>query len=318
MISSASPRSKVNRTHASTCLSCSCRSRIESLQTFRSSIDSLASPIQSSDRPVWIPRPISGGCWKWFESSSRRVPRESRSSCSSRTCTGSTRPADELLRSIVQAHCGDRGFAVLNFRPEYAPRLENEPYYCELRLDPLSERALQSLVLEKVGDHHSLGNLPSLIFERSRGNPFFAEEILQELIETKILVGLPGHYEAAETITRIDVPDAVQDTLNARIDRLRAEEKELLHTASVIGKTFSDSVLFLVADLDGQSVADAMRNLVEAEFLVLQAVYSGARVRLQAPPHPGGRLRLAALRIEARDSRTGCRGSGAGACGRVR
>jgi hypothetical protein len=69
--------------------------------------------------------------------------------------------------------------------------------------------------------------------------PFFLEESVRTLVETKIVVGQRGAFQLARPLSSIRVPATVQTMLAARIDRLSAEEKKLLQTAAVIGREFS-------------------------------------------------------------------------------
>lgn len=55
-------------------------------------------------------------------------------------------------------------------------------------------------------------------------------------METGALTGERGAYRLTRPIQAIEVPATVQVILAARIDRLPADDKQLLQTASVIGK----------------------------------------------------------------------------------
>ena len=94
----------------------------------------------------------------------------------------------------------------------------------------------------------NLQPLKQLLIERTEGNPFFLEESVRTLVETKLLVGERGNCRLVRPIESTQVPATVQAVLAARIDRLPPEEKRLLQTAAVIGK----DVLFLLL----QSIAD--------------------------------------------------------------
>jgi tetratricopeptide (TPR) repeat protein len=73
--------------------------------------------------------------------------------------------------------------------------------------------------------------LEQVIIDKAQGNPFFLEELTRAVIEHE------------DTITSIDVPDTIQGVLSARIDQLPEEHKRLLQTASVLGRTFSPTLL---------------------------------------------------------------------------
>ncbi len=75
----------------------------------------------------------------------------------------------------------------------------------------------------------------------------------------------------------------MQAVLAARIDRLPEKEKRVLQTASVIGKTFSEPVLKRVGELPETELADALRALIEAEFLYEEALYPEAEYAFKHP-----------------------------------
>jgi adenylate cyclase len=65
----------------------------------------------------------------------------------------------------------------------------------------------------------------------------------------------------------------VHAAIAGRIDRLAEREKEILRTAAVIGKEFSEPVLRRVSARPGTDLAAALQALVTAEFLYATAVH---------------------------------------------
>ena len=64
-----------------------------------------------------------------------------------------------------------------------------------------------------------------------------------------------------------ELPPTVQAILAARIDRLPARDKRLLHAASVVGKDIPHAILQPVAGLEEDELRDGLAKLREAEFL---------------------------------------------------
>jgi predicted ATPase len=91
--------------------------------------------------------------------------------------------------------------------------------------------------------------LKQLLIARTEGNPFFLEESVRTLVETGVLVGVPGAYRLALAPPTIQVPGTVLAVLAARIDRLSPEEKRLLQTAAVIGMEVPLPLLHAIAEL---------------------------------------------------------------------
>ena len=109
--------------------------------------------------------------------------------------------------------------------------------------------------------------------ERTGGNPFFIEEVVQALAEAGSLAGARGAYRLARPSAELTLPATVQAVLAARIDRLEERDKHVLQTAAVIGKEFSEPVLKRVVDLPEAELTAALAKLIASEFIYEQALY---------------------------------------------
>ena len=76
-----------------------------------------------------------------------------------------------------------------------------------------------------------------------------------------------GAYRLTRPIQTIQVPATVHVILAARIERLPARDKQLLQTASVIGKDVPVALLHAVADARTDEVDRTLAHLQAAEFL---------------------------------------------------
>ena len=106
-----------------------------------------------------------------------------------------------------------------------------------------------------------------LLIERTEGNPFFLEESVRTLVETKVLAGERGNYHLEKKVESTQVPATVQAVLAARIDRLPLEEKQLLQSAAVIGKDVPFSLLQAITELSDEELRRGLTHLQAAEFL---------------------------------------------------
>jgi predicted ATPase len=106
-----------------------------------------------------------------------------------------------------------------------------------------------------------------------RGNPFFVEETVRTLLETKALVGERGAYRLVQSIGAIQIPATVQAILAARIDRLAPETKHLLQVAAVIGKDVPFTLLREIAEEPEERLRSLLVQLQTAEFLHETALF---------------------------------------------
>jgi ABC-type transport system substrate-binding protein/class 3 adenylate cyclase len=82
------------------------------------------------------------------------------------------------------------------------------------------------------------GEVSELLAARSGGNPFFLEEALRDLVERGVLRAVNAHWELTVDADELTVPLLVQETLQARLDRLQPATREVASAAAVIGRTF--------------------------------------------------------------------------------
>jgi class 3 adenylate cyclase/tetratricopeptide (TPR) repeat protein len=181
--------------------------------------------------------------------------------------------SEAFLANQVEAIQGTRSITIVNFRPEYSAPWMAKSYYRQIPLGPLGPEETEQMLADVLGSHPSVAGLDKLIRERTGGNPFFIEEVVQSLVEAGNLVGEPGAYELVRLVDDAAVPASVQAVLSARIDRLAERDKAVLQAAAVIGKEFSEEVLGRVAGLDPVELEQTLRNLIASEFVYQQELY---------------------------------------------
>ena len=191
--------------------------------------------------------------------------------------------SEAFLDPLVDAPPGARSLVILNFRPEYHAQWMQGSQYQQVPLLALGPEAIKDLLADLLGNDPSLAGLSELIQERTGGNPFFVEEVVNGLVEAGHLEGTRGDYRLVKPVGEVVVPDTVQAVLAARIDRLPEREKQLLQTAAVIGKTIPEPILAEVAELPSQDLAEALSSLKAAEFIYEQALYPVAEYAFKHP-----------------------------------
>jgi adenylate cyclase len=191
--------------------------------------------------------------------------------------------SDEFLAETVEAVSGTRTFLLLNFRPEYHADWGTKSYYQQMPLTPLGPEAIRELLQDLLGKDASVADLPELVRERTGGNPFFIEEIVQGLVESGSLEGTRGHYRLTRPVRDLAIPATVQAVLAARIDRLPEREKRVLQDAAVIGRKFPESILRHVAELPDSDLATSLSALQSAEFILEEALYPEAEYAFKHP-----------------------------------
>jgi class 3 adenylate cyclase/tetratricopeptide (TPR) repeat protein len=176
-----------------------------------------------------------------------------------------------LLDSLVDSLGSARLLLLVNYRPEYQHPWGSKTSYSQMRLDALPAESAGELLNALLGDDSGLAPLKERLVRD--GNPFFLEETVRTLVETKALAGERGRYRLTRPVQAIQIPPTVQTILAARIDRLSPEDKRLLQTASVVGEDVPFVLLQAIAELPDEALRHGLEHLQAAEFLYETGLY---------------------------------------------
>jgi class 3 adenylate cyclase/tetratricopeptide (TPR) repeat protein len=124
-----------------------------------------------------------------------------------------------------------------------------------IALEPLTEGETRELVAALMpGDDADGADVVPQVAERSGGNPLFAEEMVNRLIEEN-------------TVEAAALPSTVQSLLAARLDSLDRLERRLLQSASVVGQTFWEGALATTAAEEGLDLGRTLAALEQKDLL---------------------------------------------------
>jgi class 3 adenylate cyclase/tetratricopeptide (TPR) repeat protein len=191
--------------------------------------------------------------------------------------------SEAFIEQWVDAVPGSNNLLIVNFRPEFAAEWTQKSWYRQLPLAPLGPEAIQELLEDLLGNHSTTSGLANRIHNRTSGNPFFTEEVVQGLIESGALEGTRGAYRLTRDVERLEIPNTVNSLLASRIDRLGERDKHALQAAAIIGKEFSRPILTPVAELPDIDLDEALSILKGGEFIYEQALYPVAEYSFKHP-----------------------------------
>jgi predicted ATPase len=123
-----------------------------------------------------------------------------------------------------------------------------------------------------LGDAIQLAPVKRMVAERSQGNPFFIEEIVQALFDEGVLVR-NGAVKVVLALSQVHLPPTVQGILAARIDRLPAAKKELLQTLAVLGREFPLGLIASVTQTSHDELERMLSALQLGEFIYEQPAF---------------------------------------------
>jgi class 3 adenylate cyclase/tetratricopeptide (TPR) repeat protein len=210
-----------------------------------------------------------------------------------------------LLNVLAEGIATSHILMLVNYRPEYTHHWGNKTYYTQLRLDALGKESAEEMLdallssgpsisgeagsglpLPGLGEGPSSHPLPGqgegrgvgiaalkrLIIDKTEGNPFFMEEMVQALFEQGALVK-NGTVTLTTPLAELKIPPTVQAILASRIDRLPPTEKELLQTLAVIGKEFPLGVVREASASPHDELERMLQHLQFGEFIYEQPAF---------------------------------------------
>jgi class 3 adenylate cyclase/tetratricopeptide (TPR) repeat protein len=156
--------------------------------------------------------------------------------------------SESLLSFLIPAISASRVMLVLVYRPDYVPPWEGESVdITRVTLAGLQPSECPGMLEFLLEGHRASTEIIHFVVNRSKGNPFFIEELTRSLVESGYVRKGGEGYELSRRLLEVALPDSVQDIVSARIDRLGTSAKRTLQRAAVVGKTFTVSLLERIA-----------------------------------------------------------------------
>ena len=151
-----------------------------------------------------------------------------------------------LLEALVRAAVGERVLFTVAYRPAGAPGgglgLERLPSFEEIDLGELGPEEATQVIRAKLeqllgAEAEAPAALVQLVTERSDGNPFYIEELIN------FVAGQGVDLADAGAISRLQLPESLHSLVLSRIDSVAESPRRTLKVASVIGRVFGAPAL---------------------------------------------------------------------------
>lgn len=162
----------------------------------------------------------------------------------------------DFLESLFRLAAKEQIVFINVFRPGYTDtgdriirtiQENSSDKYTEITLPPLDEKQTETLIMNLLCIKGFAHRLKEQIIERAGGNPYFIEEVVRSFIDEGAVVMKGAGFEVTEKLSTMSVPRTINEVLMARIDRLDQKTRDLVKTASVIGRNFFYRILAEVA-----------------------------------------------------------------------
>ncbi|MBI4228838.1 MAG: hypothetical protein HY693_03845 [Deltaproteobacteria bacterium] len=132
-------------------------------------------------------------------------------------------------------------------------------------------------MIEKVAGGKALPvEVVPQVVAKTDGIPLFVEEFTKMILESDLLKVEDGQYKLTGALSSLAIPTTLQDSLMARLDRLKTV-KEVVQLGATLGREFTYELLKAVSPLNNSNLQRELAKLVEAEILYKRGVQPQAR-----------------------------------------
>ena len=147
---------------------------------------------------------------------------------------------------------------VITYRPEFVAPWTDRSHVTSMTLNRLERRdaAAMTDVVTAGGDLPD--DVREQIIEKSDGVPLFIKEMTRSVLESA--------YGTTDSGSAIRVPETLQDSLEARLDRL-GPAKDVAQIGAAIGRTFDFDLLARVVPVDDRMLEESLGALVRSRLV---------------------------------------------------
>jgi DNA-binding SARP family transcriptional activator len=148
--------------------------------------------------------------------------------------------------------------------------LQREAHITSLSLTRLTEGDTTALLAQTADTAPYADQLSHWLHQETDGNPFFLISLLQSLREEGLLddAAQTDWQELARTDPNLTLPDAIQDLVRERLQRLPQAERETLDWIAVYGRRLGFASLQTISHWPQMTLLNAVEQLGERQLLV--------------------------------------------------
>ena len=158
------------------------------------------------------------------------------------------------------------GLIVVTHRPEFDAPWARHGHVTQHSLNRLGRSDGAAIIEQLTGAKSLPDEVRTQIIAKADGIPLFVEELTKTLLESGLLQQHDDHYALVGPLPALAIPNTLQDSLMARLDRM-SPIKEVAQTAAVLGREFSPHLLARISPLDEVDLEHALAQLVEGGLL---------------------------------------------------
>jgi predicted ATPase len=182
----------------------------------------------------------------------------------------------EMLGLLIEQVPTVAMLVVGTFRPEFQPPWPIRSHVTPITLSRLERAEVEAIVTNLAGGKVVPEEVVEHIVAKADGVPLYVEELTKTLLDSEVLREETERYALTGALTEVHVPETLQDSLMARLDRVPTL-REVAQLGAVIGREFAYEMLRHLVSQDERALQDCLSQLVELELLYQRG--RGARAR---------------------------------------
>ncbi|GET42246.1 trifunctional serine/threonine-protein kinase/ATP-binding protein/sensor histidine kinase [Microseira wollei] len=150
-----------------------------------------------------------------------------------------------------------------------------------ITLPPLSETDLNRLVADPLNCESSLAQpLTKLVYQKTKGNPFFATQFLKALHDDKLIKFIPPQSPLTKggsqggwqcdiaQVQALAITDDVVEFMALQLEKLPKETQDILKLAACIGAQFDLNTLGIISERSQESTATALWKALQEGLVI--------------------------------------------------
>jgi DNA-binding winged helix-turn-helix (wHTH) protein/tetratricopeptide (TPR) repeat protein len=140
----------------------------------------------------------------------------------------------------------------------------------EIAPAPLTEAEVAEYLAARSSTTTLPEGLSALLHRHSDGNPLFMVAALDHMMKRALISQENGSWHLQVPLAQIAlaVPDDLRRMIEAQLERLSAEEQRVMELASIVGASFSATVISSATDVDPQTFEDLCEGLSRQHQIV--------------------------------------------------
>ena len=192
----------------------------------------------------------------------------------------------ELIERLVSQISHHRIMLLVSARPEFQPGWFGASSVTLVSLSRLAKPESKEIIASVTSWKRLPDELVLQVLAQAEGVPLYLEELTRSILESGKLIESASGFDLSGKMTPLELPDSLQSSLVARLDRV-ISAKKIAQVGAVIGSIFPHELLEEVVRLELGQAASGYKRAHHCRSDLQARWPLGCRLCLQACNDPG-------------------------------